>query len=204
MKLKLKISKGNTKLGGIRSFSMSSLNTCPSKTEWCAKHCYAHRQERMYPNVKRAYKINLNATSKKTFVYSMVEEIKNNNKNNIFRIHVSGDFKDVRYIYNWVSIAKQLPEITFYGYTRSWEDVNLLPHLGILNKLDNVVLFASVDDTTNKNSPKTFRIAYAGDNKPTHIKSVICPQQQEKVEHCLDCKLCFNKKINTNIYFETH
>ena len=50
--VRVKISKGNTKLGKIPSFSTSSLKTCTNKTEWCEKHCYAHRSEVQYPNVK--------------------------------------------------------------------------------------------------------------------------------------------------------
>ena len=98
-KLRLKISMHNTKLGKIPSFSLSSLKTCPSKTPWCEKHCYAKRSETMYVNVKRAYQTNLESIEKVTFVENMIATIKNVTKDNIFRIHVSGDFKDVKYIY---------------------------------------------------------------------------------------------------------
>ena len=202
--MKINLSKGNTKLGEILSFSISALKSCPTKTSWCEKHCYAKRLENQYPNVKQAYNDNFNAITDKTFTTDMVTEIKKYNKSNIFRLHVSGDMLNVAYIYKWISIAKQLPNITFYGYTRAWEDTNLLPHLGILNKQPNVVLFASTDITTTKNTPKTFRVAYAGDNKPTNIQSTTCPQQTNKVDTCLDCKLCFTKKAKTNIYFRTH
>jgi hypothetical protein len=203
MKLKLKISPKNTKLGKIPSFSLSSLKTCPSKTEWCKKNCYAQKCERQYPNVKRAYAINLNATTKETFVSRMIEEVRNSNSN-VMRIHVSGDFFDVRYIYNWIRIAKMCPDITFYGYTRAWEHKDLLPHLGILNAIPNVVLFASVDETTTRRPPKSFRVAYAGDEKANNIKAVMCPQQQDKVDYCSDCKICFNTKSKTNVFFTTH
>ena len=205
---RVKISSHNTKLGKIPSFSTSSLKTCPSKTKWCSKHCYAHKSEVQYPNVKRAYRINLEATKKITFVESMVREVKEATKNKdtkVFRLHVSGDFFNVKYIYNWVNIAKQCKDVMFYGYTRSWESTDLLPHLGILNKLSNVVLFASMDETTIKNPPKSFRIAYAADEKPSHINKLIsCPQQNDKVDYCTECKLCYNSNITTNIYFETH
>lgn len=203
MKLTLKISKNNTKLGKIASFSLPSIKTCPSKTAWCEKHCYAKRSEIQYPNVKRAYGINFKATNKVSFVDSMIKEVEKSG-NSTFRIHVSGDFFDVRYIYNWIKIAKECKEITFYGYTRAWEHQDLLPHLGILNKLPNVVLFASMDETTTTTPPKTFRIAYAGDEKTDDIKAVMCPQQQGKIDYCETCKICFNTKINNNVFFTTH
>ena len=203
MTLKLKISARNTKLGKIPSFSMSAKTTCPSKTEWCEKHCYATKLERLYKNVKNTYKINYQATQKVSFVNSMIREIKNSGQE-VFRLHVSGDFFDVKYIYNWIKIAKTCPEITFYGYTRAWEHQDLIPHLGILNSLPNVVLFASMDETTVKNPPKTFRVAYAGDEKADGIKAVMCPQQTGKIEFCKDCKICFNTKLNNNVFFTTH
>ena len=202
--MKINLSKGNTKLGKILSFSISALKSCPTKTSWCEKHCYAKRLENQYPNVKQAYNNNFEVITDKDFTKNMIAEIKKANKNNLVRFHVSGDFNQVSYIYKWISIAKQLPEITFYGYTRAWEDVNLLPHLGILNKQPNVILFASTDITTTKNIPKTFRIAYAGDTKPNGIQTTACPQQNKKVVNCTDCKLCFTKKAKTNIYFKTH
>ena len=201
----VKISKHNTKLGKILSFSLPTEKTCVNKTSWCEKHCYAKKSERQYPNVGKAYGINLEAIKDTGFVSSMIDEIKQNTKTNkVFRIHVSGDFFQVSYIYNWIKIAKACPDIMFYGYTRAWEHQDLIPHLGILNKLSNVILFASVDETTNKNTPHTFRVAYAGDNKPSNFKGIACPQQTNKVDFCSTCKLCFNKTIKTNIFFKTH
>ena len=129
-KLLVKISKHNTKLGKIASFSLSSFHTCVSKTKWCDKHCYAKKSERQYPNVGKAYGINLEAIKDTGFVSSMIDEIKQNTKTNkVFRIHVSGDFFQVSYIYNWIKIAKACPDIMFYGYTRAWEHQDLIPHL---------------------------------------------------------------------------
>ena len=99
MTLKLKISAKNTKLGKIPSFSMSAKKTCPNKTPWCEKHCYATKLERLYPNVKNAYAVNYKATQKVSFVNSMVREIKNSDTD-VFRMHVSGDFFNVKYIYS--------------------------------------------------------------------------------------------------------
>ncbi|MCI4436574.1 MAG: hypothetical protein JHC33_07170 [Ignisphaera sp.] len=200
------ISPNNTKLGKIPSFSLPAINSCPGRTTWCSNLCYADKVARIYKNAEKSYYTNMDATTKVDFVSLMNDEIAKLVKKNIktFRIHVSGDFYDVKYIYRWVSIIQANPEMMFYGYTRSWSVDNLLPHLETLRCLPNVILFASTDDTTVGTPPATWREAYAGDTKPNGKKMVTCLEQAGKVATCDKCKICFNHKSTLNIHFIPH
>jgi hypothetical protein len=202
------ISPNNTKLGKIPSFSLPAISSCPGATTWCASKCYADKVARIYKNAAKSYETNFNATkNNKDFVLLMnTELVKLSNKGiNIFRFHVSGDFYDVKYVYDWVNIAKSNPNMQFYGYTRSWSISNMLPHLEALRSLPNVILFASTDTATMGNIPNGWREAYAGDSKPGGTpKMVFCLEQAGKLSTCDQCKLCFNTKSTVNIYFKTH
>ena len=203
----LNISMSNTKLGKIPSFSISAIDSCPGATTWCMKACYASKVERIYKVAANAYARNFEATKDSDFVNLMNTEIAKLTKKGIttFRLHVSGDFYDVRYIYNWLKIVKANPTMTFFGYTHSWSVPNLLPHIGILRAQPNVILFASTDESTVGTPPKHWRIAFAGDSSINpHTKMVACLEQTGKVKDCVACKICFNHVSTINIQFKVH
>ena len=201
------ISPSNTKLGKIPSFSLPAITSCPGKTVWCSKLCYADKVSRIYKNAAKSYETNLIATSTSTFVSDMNVELGNLTKKGVkvFRWHVSGDMKDCKYIYDWVNIVKANPSMTFFGYTRSWSIPNLLPHLEVLRCLPNVILFASTDISTIGTIPSGWREAYASDTMPTNKpKMIFCLEQAGKLDTCDKCKICFNQSSTINIYFKTH
>jgi len=200
------ISPNNTKLGKIPSFSLPAITSCPGKTQWCSTLCYADKIARIYKNAAKSYETNFDtAQFNLDFVDLMNAELLKLTKKGIttFRIHVSGDFYNVKYIYNWIKIIKANPHITFYGYTRSWSVPHMLSHLEALRSLQNVILFASTDGTTCNDVPNGWREAYAGDLKPP-TRTVTCLEQAGKVATCDKCKLCFNSKSTVNIHFKPH
>jgi hypothetical protein len=202
------ISPNNTKLGKIPSFSLPAISSCPGATSWCSGKCYADKVSRIYKNAAKSYQTNFEAAkNNKDFVLLVNTELSKLSNKGIktFRFHVSGDFFDVKYIHNWVSIAKTNPNMMFYGYTRSWSIPNMLPHLETLRGLQNVILFASTDMSTTQPIPTGWREAYAGDAQPLwKPKMVFCLEQAGKLSTCDTCKLCFNPKSTINIYFKTH
>jgi hypothetical protein len=209
------LSKSNTKIGNIASFSVPSLSTCPGKTSWCAKKCYAKRLEYLYPNVKNSYANNLLASRLSNFARMMTLEIqKLPEKIKIFRWHVGGDWASIKYMYKAIQVMKRNPTIQFYSYTKNWRVPCWLPHLEILHKVPNMELLASVDDDTieaNEWPPEHWRLSYVGKlsveefNKISNRKSVVCPAQQYKNITCEQCKLCFKQiKHKKSIYFIEH
>lgn len=221
MSVELKVSPNNTKLGNIPSFSLPSIQSCPGATTECKSICYAAKIERLYKNAAKAYEINLNAINDPDFVSSLVTEItkltsKKKKAPTTFRWHVSGDCTDIKYLYNMKQVMSQLPEVSFYAYTRNWALPNWTAHLDNIKQLPNFTLIASIDDEhiTNGTLPSAeWRVAYVGEKSITEIyqlvnKSfIICPNQRNNTFTCDKCQYCFNTKlVNTDrsVYFIKH
>ena len=179
MKQLLKMSKGNKKLKQTLIFDLPSGRTCPMASE-CHSYavmnnngkltvkdgdnnkfrCYAASQEAQYKNVYNARKYNLDLISeylKKDngyfHVYLLIKEsiIKHINKNiNKVRIHSSGDFFNGEYLRAWLTVARSMPQLKFYCYSKSL-------HLFGSNVSipDNFFLTASMGGTLD-------RLIYAG------------------------------------------
>lgn len=200
------ISRSNSKIGKIASFSVPTKITCKGMTGWCGENCYAHRSEIQYPNVINSYNRNLEASKLSNFARMATKEIKALPETyNLFRIHVAGDFYSVQYIKKWMAIIRANPKMSFYAYTRSWRIPHLVPYLRKLGELKNMSLLCSTDiDTFNAGEtvPQGLREAFAGDVKPA--KSVLCLVQSHKSPSCEACKLCTKHGLMSTIYFETH
>jgi len=193
------LGKGNIKVGPILTFSLPSRFTCPGASRWCAKHCYAARFERIWPNCRLAYSRNLLLTwNIPRFVRLMLRNIPKNLP--VLRIHVSGDFHDPSYIYGWIKIARARPRTQFWAYTRSWTMPTLLPALEQLRALPNCHIFASVDPDM-PDPPAGWRVAYL-DIDP-RAQGVPCLHQHGKAKSCFECRYCF-RPGKGNVVFKVH
>ena len=175
----LKMSKGNKKLKNTLIFDLPAGRTCPMANE-CKSYvvmnangktslkdgensifrCYAASQENQYPNVYKARKYNLDLILKYLnkqngyfHTYELIKEsiIKNISKNiNKVRIHSSGDFFNGEYLRAWLTVARSMPQLKFYCYSKSL-------HLFGTNVSipDNFYLTASMGGTLD-------RLIYAG------------------------------------------
>lgn len=114
----LTISKGNVKLeDSIAIFNLPAIKSCPN-CSMCAKTCYAKKAEKRYPTVKACREANLQASMTGGFVADMVKLIVKS-KAKVVRIHEAGDFYSQEYADKWSEIARLLPEIKFYAYSKS-------------------------------------------------------------------------------------
>ena len=206
------ISEGNRKLkrndnSYFLIWSLPSQITCPYATALCKASCYAKKAERIYPQVLPCRQRNLEETHKKSFVADMVQAItyyinlpKNRNKQAYFRIHEAGDFYNLAYVYKWIEIAEQLPNVIFTAYTKSVKFIDIA-HKHIP---DNLVIRYSIWDDTD---PKDVQIAQrlglpiftAKDKKELYtLKEYnVCPND------CSICKKCYSndyKKIAIAIH----
>ena len=117
-------------------FNLPCKVTCIGKCKGCEEDCYADKAEKQYPDCLPCRYRNYILTFSKDFVEHVVNYVKgkiNNprtgyfkvlHKKNgkvIFRIHESGDFYNLEYLEKWIEIARQLPEIEFLWYTKSFE-----------------------------------------------------------------------------------
>jgi hypothetical protein len=69
--------------------------------------------------IQDAWNRRLLASQSESFVADMVTEIQNTKNVRAIRIHDTGDFYDQKYLNKWIAIASQLPNVTFYAYTKS-------------------------------------------------------------------------------------
>ena len=214
-----KISKSNTKLGKIASFSLPSITTCPGATAECKLACYAAKVERIYKNAAKSYEHNLTLLESPTFVEDFKTEIlaltSKKNASKVFRWHVSGDILNIKYLYNMKTIMESFPDVTFYAYTRNWFLPNWEAHLKEVRKLSNFTLIASIDDShiaAGILPDNTYRVAYFGSHTIQQVSTllnrnvVMCPNQITDTL-CDKCKFCFNPKLNNttrSVYFKKH
>lgn len=200
--------------------------SCCQSTPVCEKTCYAKQHHHLRQNVQKAFAQN--------WVWMLEEEKKGNPKATakqlvemiytfIFRIHESGDFHSQFAVDVWIEVAKNLPNVLFWFYTR-----NFSLNFTELVALPNVQGFAS-GDADNKRQARAFkkrykdygvRIAWGpwtkedqrkmfiGTGKTFPEDTVICPVYTGKLEMagaCARCLLCVKKGITgKDIGFPRH
>ena len=80
--------------------------------------CYASKAELLYPAVYRRRQLNWIASKDSGFVSLMINEIKTEAVK-VVRLHSSGDFYNWEYFEKWKTIADELGNVVFFGYTKS-------------------------------------------------------------------------------------
>lgn len=95
-----------------------NMNTCPCALA-CRDVCYAKQGMYRFSNVINARKYNLDMSLQSDFVDNAISDLKRMRKVNTVRIHDSGDFYNHEYYRKWCDIAKALPDIIFYAYTKT-------------------------------------------------------------------------------------
>lgn len=185
------ISRGNLKLGVLPSFSLPPGKTCPGKSAFCDKFCFGLHGRYKLPNVIEANERRLEASRRPEFAGVAVREIQKA-CTPAFRIHVVGDMYERKYIEKWIDIATHLPDVQFFGSTRSWHIKKLYGSLIYLRDLPNVSLRASVD-VTDKDVPDEGWSTWSVEGD-----GYSCPHDKGTVKNCYTCGRCWqNKEIDT-------
>lgn len=139
----------------VASFDIPAGHTCPFASLCLSKadkitgkitdgkdsqfRCYAASSEAAFPTVRALRWHNFDLLKPmEDSIDDMVELIEASlpNKVKVIRIHSSGDFFHKNYFKAWVRVAKNHPEISFFGYTKG------LPYVDA-NKSDNFSLVYS-------------------------------------------------------------
>lgn len=92
------------------------IKTCPNAGS-CATGCYARMGAYVWPKVYAKHRANLDATMSDEFIDIAIAEL-TKVKPQLVRIHDSGDFYSEEYFTRWYVIAKLMPHIQFYAYTK--------------------------------------------------------------------------------------
>ena len=123
------------------------------------------------------------------------------------RLHVLGDFYSKEYINFWYVILKLYPKISIYGYTAHKPKSMLGKQIkNVISKIGFdrfAVRFSNANVKLSANSTEYKPQLIASKNVSLNLKSIPCPEQENKVLNCVSCALCWNKKAE-NILFYTH
>lgn len=136
-----RISWGNGKLktDGIASFNIPPVSTCPARGA-CEKFCYATQGQQWMKSGYKRRVAGFKATLDPDFVVLMTAELISERVKTL-RIHDSGDFYSPEYLLKWAEIARRLPYVQFYAYTKQ---VVLFKKLASVLP-DNIKLIQSLD-----------------------------------------------------------
>lgn len=145
-----RVSWGNSKLkaDGIASFNIPPVSTCPARDK-CEKICYATQGNQWMPSGYKRRVAAFKSTLADDFIEIMVSHLKSE-RVKVLRIHDSGDFYSPQYMLKWFEIARQLPNVIFYAYTKQIilmqklyhkkpENLKLIQSLG--GKFDSLIDF---------------------------------------------------------------
>jgi len=101
---------------GIPAYkSASGKLTCPFADE-CIKFCYAKKGAYVWSNVQPAFEKRYQLSKTNDFIQAMSNEI-NKKRPDYVRVHDSGDYYSKQYLYKWLAIALNFPNVKFYSYT---------------------------------------------------------------------------------------
>ena len=86
--------------------------------------CYAATSEALFSNVRKSRWENFEAVkeAKTTLqIAALIDRsiLRQRNKTKLVRVHQSGDFFNQAYLDSWLLVARQNPDLIFYGYTKA-------------------------------------------------------------------------------------
>lgn len=127
---RVSISRGNRKMGNIKSVSHLPLVSCPRRcrgtcgsTSTKQGPCYAEKLCRIYPDTCKAWARNTAlAILRPDVFWSAVEKAVSREK--YFRFHVSGDMLSPDYLAHVVDVARRCPNCHILAFTKRYEWVN--------------------------------------------------------------------------------
>lgn len=200
------VSKGNAKLGpGVYHTNLSAGppelgGSCIGATDWCRLYCYAQQGFYMMPSnqAKYAEQTALLRDDPGAYEAQLTWEVAKLRPGSVFRFATSGDIMSAEHARIIGRVVQSRPDVSFYLYTRSWQDQGVRAELTKLRKLANLTVWASTDPDTGP-APRGWRTAGVDSDTP----GILCPQQAGRKASCTDCKLCWTAKDGVRLNFLT-
>lgn len=182
---KISISKGNKKMGEIKSVSLPPIVTCAENCT-CAKKCYAAKLCRIYKNVKASYNRNLEILNNNPAEYwNQINKVLSTSE--FFRFHVSGDIPTYEYLIKMVETVRNNPNCEVLVFTKRYSFVNKAMNNGVEIPSNFHILLSEWTGMTMEN-PYNFPVAHVifkGEEPEANWN--IC------TGNCLECA---KKKVN--------
>ena len=120
--MKLSVSKGNSKIGTVPNLSLPPILTCRTDVPCAADGCYAMKAYRMYPNVRDAWRGNLEyyQADPVGFFNDLILFFAQKNPQR-FRLFVGGDFPDENFFIRVCDILSTWSKISCLVFTKRYE-----------------------------------------------------------------------------------
>ena len=173
------------------------------KNSTCSS-CYALKGRYVFPNVKEALFNRLNKMNSLGFdkwTELMTELIARKEKSGFFRWHDSGDLQSIDHLKAIVQIANNLPQIKFWLPSREVKiikdyinDGNVIP--------DNLNIRISAFFIGSALNPKELKRLGCTGSSVGFKSSFNCPSSKQG-NKCLDCRACWNKRVD-NVNYHLH
>lgn len=197
---KITISKGNRKMGEIKSVSLPPIVTCAENCT-CAKKCYAAKMCRLYKNVKESYNRNLDIyRNNPTSYWKQVNDALCTSR--FFRMHVSGDIPTYEYLVQMIETVRNNPHCDVLVFTKRYYFVNMAIENGMEIPSNLHILFSEWDGMTMYN-PHNLPVAHV-------IFKGTEPQPNWNIcsGNCLECAKanvnCWALKNGEHVAFHEH
>lgn len=195
------ISKGNSKMGNVPSFSTLPGSTCASGIP-CRDGCYAVKLARIFKTFRATLEANTQAVKEGRYgdiSADVSAYLDAHPKVSLFRWNVSGDIYDAGFLGMMASVAKKHPGVTFMAFTKQYGlvpvDRDTLPaNLRIV--LSAWKKYRPADILTAK-----YPVAYYDDGTPEcGVPSNAFHCQGD----CERCQRCFKIDVGESVYFTKH
>lgn len=197
---KISISKGNKKMGEIKSVSLPPIVTCASGCT-CAKKCYAAKLCRIYKNVKESYNRNLEAyVENPTEYWNQVSDAMCTSR--FFRMHVAGDILSGFYLKEMIETVKNNPHCETLVFTKRYDFVNTYLNNGGTIPENLHLIFSEWEGMTmdNPHNLPVAHVIFKGETAKDNWN--ICSG------NCLECakanKNCWSLKNGEHVAFHEH
>lgn len=122
LKMQLKISLKNSKIGNVPNLSLPPGVSCAPDIPCLTEGCYAMKAYRLYPGTRKAWNSNLefyNEDPSEFFREFLQWLIKHNPKR--FRLFVGGDFPDEDFLMHANILAIRAPKTKFLVFTKRYD-----------------------------------------------------------------------------------
>lgn len=204
--LKVKLSKGNSKMGRVMSVSLPPVKSCGAALP-CFKNCYARKIGRIRPVVDRAWESNWRlAMTDRNSYFEQIRAALEKEFTPLFRWHVAGDIPDFAYLYNMFLTAELFPDTKFLAFTKKYDLIRLhvkhpaptwLPRSN-LSIILSMWPGLDVPPAVFKRFPKAWMRDKKDPDKRIPENAVTCDGGCEK------CGLCWGMGPRDNIVFDKH
>lgn len=194
----ISISMENTKMGPIPSFSLPPHTTCNQHAPCVKRGCYAWKLFCIRKQLRNSLIKNEAIAHEAGNVRRQVNSWLSMYRPMAFRIHVSGDFFNRRYLLEWFSIARCNPSVKFFAFTKQFDILRSVCEEYEVPKNMTIILSAWIDWNPPADLMEKFPVAWIQDKNHTHEGGELCEGR------CSECGKCFNRKVGNDVVFNKH